>query len=474
MAFDVEASAALAGDRDLVVAFQLFGGCREGDGRFLDWASCCTFGSDSLGEEAVRRDWPVSQQCAAGPLGGATHACLADLSDVAGGGHCAATVEALAALGAGKRGGFEDVELAPTKTGKKGADGVALRLPVGAALSAAPVNGPPPPPPPRGAPADEDSNDAGIEERALPWAPDGPGHKPLTCVYYHLVYDADAGAGGTSNAGAAPRLASRVDRVDDATCAWCAMACGGARGLVAHLVAHHSPQLRFEALLDDRDQLHVVATPAELARARPPPDQGADDAQAEGSDFVYLRATGAPVPLPVVPRANGRDAAALRLAAAAAADAADDADARAAKPGAPSQAQRAIPPPTRQYYHARTSAPIAPELLATGYDSDDDVDESWRLRHAEKLLDEFEDVTLQEKAFMKLWNKWVFRNPIQADRNVPRAVAAFAEDFASQLARQNLRHNFLLHLFHLWDNSLLAAQHITDCLAIVDAKAAAT
>ena len=60
------------------------------------------------------------------------------------------------------------------------------------------------------------------------------------------------------------------------------------------------------------------------------------------------------------------------------------------------RAARARPPPTRQYYHARTSAPIAPQLLAAGYDSDDEVDEGWRLRRAEVLLDEFEDVTPPE------------------------------------------------------------------------------
>ena len=36
---------------------------------------------------------------------------------------------------------------------------------------------------------------------------------------------------------------------------------------------------------------------------------------------------------------------------------------------------------------------------------------------------------------------------------------------------RNLRYNFLLHLLNLWDNSLLAAHHISHCMAVVDSFA---
>ena len=452
VAFGVEASAALAGERDLVVALQLFDAPAGGNDR-LDWASGCAFAAAVVGEADARARWPVAQRGAATPLARASHAALRPLAELAGGAGGGGLEALLAAGGPGRRGGFDSIALAPldlaAPEGSAGA--AALTLPVGAALSALPVAGPPP------------AAGAAAEPPAPPAAAaaDPPSRAPA-CVFYHLVYDA-------SGPGAAPRLASRVDRVDEPTCAWCAASFGDARGLVAHLVAHHSPQLRFEALLDDRDRLHVVATPAELHVPRPG-DAPADGDGGGAADFSYLRREGAPVAAPAVPRAAAADAAAVRLAAVAAADAADD----AAKPpgAAAAAAARARPPPTRQYYHARTSAPIAPQLLAAGYDSDDDVDEEWRLERAEQLLEEFEDVTPQEKAFMKLWNRWVFRNPIQADRTVPRAVNAFAADLASQLVRQNLRHNLLLHLLHLWDNSLLSAQNITDCMAIVDDKAA--
>lgn len=37
-----------------------------------------------------------------------------------------------------------------------------------------------------------------------------------------------------------------------------------------------------------------------------------------------------------------------------------------------------------------------------------------------------------------------------------------------RLVEHGLRHNFLLHLFNLWDNSLLNSRAIIDCMIIVD------
>ena len=295
VAFGVEASAALAGERDLVVALQLFDAPAGGADR-LDWASGCAFAAAVVGEADARARWPVAQRGAATPLARASHAALRPLGELAGGAGGGGLEALLAAGGPGRRGGFDSIALAPldlaAPEGSAGA--AALTLPVGAALSALPVAGPPPA---AGAAAEPPAPPAAATE-------DPPSRAPA-CVFYHLVYDA-------SGPGAAPRLASRVDRVDEPTCAWCAASFGDARGLVAHLVAHHSPQLRFEALLDDRDRLHVVATPAELHVPRPG-DAPADGDGGGAADFSYLRREGAPVAAPAVPRAAAADAAAVRL-----------------------------------------------------------------------------------------------------------------------------------------------------------------
>ena len=85
-----------------------------------------------------------------------------------------------------------------------------------------------------------------------------------------------------------------------------------------------------------------------------------------------------------------------------------------------------------------------------------------------QMLDEFEDVSLEEKEFMKLWNRHVQFYKIFSDRNVPHACEAFARKYGTCIAAMNLRQNFLLHLFNLWDNSLISSSTISSSLAIVD------
>ena len=87
---------------------------------------------------------------------------------------------------------------------------------------------------------------------------------------------------------------------------------------------------------------------------------------------------------------------------------------------------------------------------------------------SERLLDEFEDVSSEEKAFMKMWNRHMRSYTVQADSQIPTSCEAFARIHGAELRARKLRHNFLLHLFNLWDNSLLAAHHISTCMAVVD------
>ena len=61
-------------------------------------------------------------------------------------------------------------------------------------------------------------------------------------------------------------------------------------------------------------------------------------------------------------------------------------------------------------------------------------------------------------------------NPRQADSQIPTSCETFARAHGTELRARKLRHNFLLHLFNLWDNSLLAAHHISTCMAIVDSE----
>lgn len=80
----------------------------------------------------------------------------------------------------------------------------------------------------------------------------------------------------------------------------------------------------------------------------------------------------------------------------------------------------------RQYFHSRTGAVVLDH--EKDYDSDDDVDEEWIIKQSEKLLDEFEDVALEEKEFMKKWNRHVKEN-----KCVQRALAPLVYASAARL-----------------------------------------
>ena len=60
----------------------------------------------------------------------------------------------------------------------------------------------------------------------------------------------------------------------------------------------------------------------------------------------------------------------------------------------------------QEYFHCRTGVVIRKDE-ASLVDSDDDVDTTWIQKQNEDLMDEFSDVSQDEKAFMKLWNDFM-------------------------------------------------------------------
>ena len=50
--------------------------------------------------------------------------------------------------------------------------------------------------------------------------------------------------------------------------------------------------------------------------------------------------------------------------------------------------------------------------------SADEIDDEWSVGLSEKLIDEFEDVSTEEKIFMKLWNRHMRSPSVFADSQV--------------------------------------------------------
>jgi len=122
----------------------------------------------------------------------------------------------------------------------------------------------------------------------------------------------------------------------------------------------------------------------------------------------------------------------------------------------------------RQYYHSRTNLPMLDNDWL--HDSDEENDDNWLQKMSEGALSEFDDVSVKEKAFMNIWNIFIKSHTIIPDRSIPSLTYKFAE-MLSVFHAHNLRQNLLLHLFNLWDSSLVSSQHILLCMTTYDSTA---
>ena len=86
-----------------------------------------------------------------------------------------------------------------------------------------------------------------------------------------------------------------------------------------------------------------------------------------------------------------------------------------------------------------------------------------------QMIDEFEDVSIEEKELMKLWNAHVAEYVHYSDANVPFLCEEFARKWGAHLIARGLRHNFLMHLLTLWDFAVIDYASVDHCIGVVDA-----
>ena len=83
-------------------------------------------------------------------------------------------------------------------------------------------------------------------------------------------------------------------------------------------------------------------------------------------------------------------------------------------------------------------------------------------------MDELGDVSVQEKLFMNLWNKCLKSSEFIADSIIPDKCREFILTQHGQLLQHDLRKHLLLHLFNLWDNSILSSGTILSLMDLYD------
>ena len=79
-------------------------------------------------------------------------------------------------------------------------------------------------------------------------------------------------------------------------------------------------------------------------------------------------------------------------------------------------------------------------------DAEEEDEKAWLTQYASDALDEFDDVSWEEKELMKMWNAFTRSYSIWSDAYVARGCTIFAVRHARELAAKKLRQNFLLHL----------------------------
>jgi len=123
--------------------------------------------------------------------------------------------------------------------------------------------------------------------------------------------------------------------------------------------------------------------------------------------------------------------------------------------------------PIRQYFCPRTNQPFA-YATELQWDFDYGDTEDWLHALSESLINDFDDVSVKEKIFMKLWNRFIKCQHVIADRDIPRKVETFILMNRDKLKGADLRNNLLLHLTNLWDCGLISNNRLSTCMAMYD------
>ncbi|KAI6696152.1 hypothetical protein NL676_016271 [Syzygium grande] len=123
----------------------------------------------------------------------------------------------------------------------------------------------------------------------------------------------------------------------------------------------------------------------------------------------------------------------------------------------------------RQFFHSHRAQPMAVEQVMSDRDSEDEVDDDVADFEDRRMLDDFVDVTQDEKRMMHLWNSFVRKQRVLADGHIPWACEAFSRLHGDDLVRAPaLIWCWRLFLIKLWNHGLLDARTMNNCNIILE------
>lgn len=123
----------------------------------------------------------------------------------------------------------------------------------------------------------------------------------------------------------------------------------------------------------------------------------------------------------------------------------------------------------RQFFHSHRAQPMALEQVLSDQDSEDEVDDDVADFEDRRMLDDFVDVTKDEKQMMHLWNSFVRKQRVLADGHIPWACEAFSRLHGPDLARAPaLLWCWRLFMIKLWNHGLLDARTMNNCNIVLE------
>ncbi|BBH01589.1 VEFS-Box of polycomb protein [Prunus dulcis] len=89
----------------------------------------------------------------------------------------------------------------------------------------------------------------------------------------------------------------------------------------------------------------------------------------------------------------------------------------------------------RQFFHSHRAQPMTLEQVLSDQDSEDEVDDDVADFEDRRMLDDFVDVTKDEKQMMHMWNSFVRKQQVLADGHIPWSCEAFSRLHGHDLVR---------------------------------------
>jgi hypothetical protein len=118
-----------------------------------------------------------------------------------------------------------------------------------------------------------------------------------------------------------------------------------------------------------------------------------------------------------------------------------------------------------KFFHPATGQTLKP-LDAIVLDKHIDISSELLTQHM--VIDEYEDISMQEKQLMKLWNSHVASFETYGEKFLPLVCEMFVRRFGGEIANKGLRHNLLLHFMTMWDFGLLLSEEIEHFMNLAD------